>query len=145
MTLDERQDRLKPIVDAYRHIPFVWAMHDCCLFVARCVDAQLGTRFEERAHRDFDYHEAVSAIRAVKAAGGWEPLISRYFGPSVPPGQLELGDVVLGRAKAPFERTSLLGICDEEVFMAPDTAGIAWHPMENALMGWKLMSIPWRM
>ena len=80
-------------------------------------------------------------MRIVKEAGGWESLIGRYFGQSVPAEQLEFGDVVLGHPQPPFERTTLLGICDEELFMAPDSEGLAWLPMANALRGWKIADI----
>jgi len=141
MTPEERQARLSPIVERYRHTPFVWSVHDCVLFAARCVDAQLGTRFEFNILRDYDYHEPVTAVRIVKQAGGWEPLITRYLGPSSNPTELSFGDVVLGHSMPPFERTSLIGICDEELFMAPDQHGLAWVSMENALMGWTLTGI----
>jgi hypothetical protein len=83
----------------------------------------------------------VSALRIVIGAGGWEKLIERYLGPRVQPDRLEFGDVVLGHPNVPFERTTLLGICDEELFMAPDTDGLSWLPMSHALMGWKIADI----
>jgi hypothetical protein len=141
MTADERQQRLAPIVERYRNAPFAWSEHDCALFAARCVDAQLATRFEANIQRDYRYSEPAAALLIIKAAGGWEPIISRYLGPSVPPAELEFGDVVLAHAPAPYERTFLLGICDEERFMAPDTLGLAWVPMQNAVMGWSLKNI----
>jgi len=140
-TLAERESRLRAVVDTYRHIPFSWAEHDCVLFAARCVDAQIGTRFEYNIPRDYRYDGPVSALRIVIGAGGWEKLIERYLGSSVPSNQLEFGDVVLGHSYPPLENTTLLGICDEELFMAPDIDGISWLPMENALMGWKISNI----
>lgn len=141
MTLDERQIMLKPVVEGYRKIPFMWATHDCALFAARCVDAQLGTRFEFNIQRDYRYSEAVSAVRLVKESGGWDAIIGRYLGPPVAPDLLQFGDVVLGCAKPPFERTTLLGICDEELFMVPDENGLSWMPMSQAQKGWRLADI----
>lgn len=145
MMLDERQELLTPIIEAYRYVPFVWAVHDCALFAARCVDAQLGTRFESKIQRDYSYNEPVTAIRIVKGAGGWEKIIGRYLGPSVSADCLEFGDVVLGHGLSPFERTALLGICDEEMFMAPGNDRLEWIPMANAQMGWKLTDIKARL
>lgn len=141
---DEREGRLRAVVETYRHERFMWTVHDCVLFAARCVDAQLGTRFEYNIPRDYKYDGAISALRIVVQAGGWEKLIGRYLGPSVSPSELTFGDVVLGHPQAPFERTTLVGICDEELFMAPDSEGLVWLPMANALMGWKLSDIAQR-
>jgi hypothetical protein len=141
---DERQARLAPVIEGYRRTPFTWQVHDCVLLAARCVDAQIGTRLECNIQRDFHYTGPVAALRIVKEAGGWEPLISRYLGPSVVPSELEFGDVVLGHANPPFERTSLIGICDEELFIAPGSECLQWLSMKNAIMGWKIENIPCR-
>jgi hypothetical protein len=139
---DMRYARLSPIIETYRRLPFAWSIHDCVLFAARCVDAQLATQFETFVQRDFKYEGPVSALRIVKDAGGWEPLISRYLGPSVGPEQLTFGDVVLGHNEPPRERTTLMGICDEELFIAPGAFELEWLPMTNAIRGWKLDRIP---
>lgn len=142
LTPDQRQLLLAPVIDGYRKTPFAWALHDCALFAARCVDAQLHTRFEWNILRDYHYESAISAVRIVKEAGGWEPIITRYMGPSVPAESLGFGDVVLAHGPEPFERTSLLGICDEELIMVPGFAGLEWQPMSYALLGWKLENVP---
>jgi hypothetical protein len=143
-TPDERHERLAPVIEAYRKVPFAWNIHDCVLLAARCVDAQIGTRLEYNIQRDFHYTGAVPAIRIVIEAGGWESLISRYLGPSAKPSEIEFGDVVLAHAMSPFERTSVVGICDEELIIVPGTQRLEWLPMANALMGWKLERIPKR-
>lgn len=141
MSYGEREDRLRAVVENYRNIPFQWSVHDCALFAARCVDAQLGTRFEQNIQRDYNYSNAITSLRIVVEAGGWEKIVGRYFGPSVTPEKLGFGDVVLGHSTPPFERTTLLGICDEEMFMVPDTNGLYWVPMSHAIMGWKIPEI----
>lgn len=140
-TREEREARLRAVVEAYRKTPFAWNAHDCVLFAARCVDAQLGTRFEGNIRRDYRYEGAVSALRVVAEAGGWEKIIGRYLGPSVAPEKIEFGDVVLGHGPPPFDRSTMIGVCDEELFMAPDNEGLAWLPMSYAIMGWKLSDI----
>lgn len=137
----EREARLRVVVETYRHTPFAWTFHDCVLFGARCLDAQLGTRFEFNIQRDFRYDGPISALRHVIGAGGWEKLISRYLGPSVPASEVGFGGLVVGKDLPPFERTTLIGVCDEELFMAPGSEGLIWVPMENALMGWSLSGI----
>lgn len=143
-THDEREGRLRAVVETYRNIPFGWTANDCVLFAARCVDAQIGTRFEYNILRDYKYDGPISALRVVVQAGGWEKLIGRYMGASVSAAELEFGDVVLGHPRPPFERTTLVGVCDEELFMAPDSDGLSWLPMSNALMGWKISDIALR-
>lgn len=139
-----REQKLAPVVEAYRNMPFLWAAHDCVLFAARCVDAQIGTFLENLIQRDYRYSSAIEAVRIVKEAGGWEVLVSKLLGPPVPAERLEFGDVVLGHAPEPNERTSLLGICDEELFMAPGIHRLDWLPMSHATLGWKLESVPLR-
>lgn len=134
--------RLSPIIETYRRIPFLWSVHDCVMFTARCVDAQIDTRLETFIQRDFRYDGPVSALRVLKKAGGWEPLISRYLGPSVPPEELEFGDPVLATNAPPMERTELMGICDEELLIAPGPFQLEWLPMKHAIRGWKLDRIP---
>lgn len=141
MSYGEREERLKTVVENYRHVPFAWASHDCVLFAARCVDAQLGTHFEANIFRDYRYSNAISALRIVVSGGGWEAIIGRYLGPPVPAAQVEFGGVVIGHALEPFEATTLVGICDEEMFMAPDTNGLTWLPMSRATMGWNIIDI----
>ncbi len=105
LPFDQRQALLTPVIEGYRKTPFVWRVHDCVLFAARCVDAQIGTRLEANLLRDYQYTGPVPAIRIVKDAGGWEVGISRYLGPSVAPAELEFGDVVLGRANPPATKS----------------------------------------
>jgi hypothetical protein len=84
------------------------------------------------------YHDALSAVRVVKAAGGWEHIVTQFLGPPVPISEAEFGDVILGHANPPLERTVALGICDEEYFMAPGNLGLVWLPMRpNAQRCWK--------
>ena len=136
VTADERERRLSPVVERYRFSPFEWGRHDCVLFAARCVDAQCGSRFEQRIRSEFRYTTAMEALRLIKQSGGFESVVTQFLGPMVPPGELELGDVVLGRGPGQFADCVALGICDEESFMVPDHQGLAWLSMNLARGGW---------
>lgn len=127
------------VVELYRHRAFAWGLADCKTFAATFVDAYTGSEFLAKLERELPpYTAPLAAIRIVQAAGGWEQIISKYLGEPVPLEQAEFGDVVLGCGKAPFERTKVLGICDEELFMAPGAMGLVWLPMStNALKVWK--------
>jgi hypothetical protein len=125
------------VVERYRHALFDWGRIDCKTFAASFVDARCGTHWLAQLQADLPYDDALSAMRLIKAAGGWEAIVTRYLGPPVPINDVEFGDVVLGRANPPLERTVALGICDEECFMAPGNQGLVWFPMSNALRGWK--------
>jgi hypothetical protein len=129
-------DRLGRVIDCYRASSFEWGHHDCVLFAARCVDAQCGSNFEERIRQDFRYGSALSALRLIQEAGGFEAIVSRYLGAAVPASDLKIGDVVLGRGPGIFADCQMLGICDEELFVAPDSQALVWLPMKLALKGW---------
>jgi len=138
MNPTEREQRLAAVIDRYRYWPFTWGEHDCVLFAARCIDAQCDSTFELRLRREFDYHNGISAYRAIKAGGGFERLLSRYLGPAMPPTQAEVGDVVLAQGTAGrFDNQQIIGICDEEKFIAPDELCLSWVPMKFATHVWK--------
>lgn len=126
------------VVEEFRHRPFAWGSSDCKTFAARFVDARTGSDFLRKLEEALPpYMTPLQAIHIVKAAGGWEPLITSYLGEPVPLEQAEFGDVVLTAGAPPFERSRLLGICDEELVMAPAALGLVWLPMSCALKVWK--------
>lgn len=126
------------VVERFRSRPFEWAAADCKSFACAFVDAWAGTDFGARLEQDLPrYLTAIEAIRIIHGAGGWVKIISKYLGDPVDPRSAEFGDVVLGRGAPPFEASQLLGICDEELFMAPGALGLTWLPMSNALQVWK--------
>lgn len=132
------EDAARRVVERFRKVRFEWGVFDCRIFAAAFVDARCGTDWERKLNRELPmYHDALSAVRVVKAAGGWENIVTEFLGPPVPTNEAEFGDVILGHANPPLERTVALGICDEEYFMAPGDNGLVWLPMSNALRCWK--------
>lgn len=124
------------VVERYRNASFEWGHVDCFRFAASFVDARCGTNWLWTLQSELIYSDAVSALRVIAQAGGWEAIVTRYLGPPIPLNEVQFGDVVLGRANPPLERTVALGICDEEYFMAPGALGLVWFPMSNATRGW---------
>lgn len=136
--MSANEQAARRVVEKFRNSRFEWANVDCRIFAAAFVDARCGTNWQATLDRELPrYHDDRSAIEVVKAAGGWEQIVTQFLGPPVPVGQAEFGDVVLGRANPPLERTVALGICDEELFMAPGPRGLVWLPMANAIACWK--------
>lgn len=139
--MDDREKRLRVVVEQYRHVPFQWGVNDCALFSARCWDAQLGTSFESKI-LSLGYDSAISAIRVIQKHGGWEKILADFLlRPPVLKCDLKFGDLVLGHGQNPNtlvrdERTIALGICDDDFFMVPCPVGLYWLPMEYALKGW---------
>ena len=134
------------VVAKYRHAPFDWGTTDCLHFIAEFLDARLDTSYLHRVSMELPfYQDARSAIAVVASFGvganpidAWEAAVTHFLGAPCPIGEVEFGDVVLGRASPPQERTVALGICDEEMFMAPGNQGLVWMPMRpNAVRGWK--------
>lgn len=132
------QEEADAVVEEFRHRRFEWAKADCKSFACAFVDALTGSDFSARLARDLPpYATAVEAINALKVAGGWEVIITKYLGEPVDLNLAAFGDVVLGHGNPPFERSRMLGVCDEELFMAPGALGLEWLPMSNALKVWK--------
>lgn len=134
------------VVERYRHAKFEWGLIDCLHFASDFVDARLGTDYLHRIEAALPpYHSAIEAIRMMHALAppgaepleAWDRLVTGFVGPSAPVSEAAFGDVVLGHDDPPQERCLILGICDEEKFMAPSAHGLVWLNMSNALRVWK--------
>ncbi len=131
------------VVERWRHRKFEYGIFDCWHFCAEFVDARLGTNYLTDVSRALPRYESpIEAVRLVNAAGGWEAIITKFLGPPSPLAEIEFGDVVLGHADPPLERTTVLGICDDDVIMATGSLGLCFFSMKNAIRGWKCRKQP---
>lgn len=126
--------RLRETVQAHRTLPFQWAgrvdSHDCCTFVAACIDEMTGS-----AHVDellTHYSDEESAIAYIASNGGLEQTISLYLGEPKAVTFMQRGDAAL----VVREGREFVGICvGAEIFSAgPD--GLVSNPREFATRAW---------
>lgn len=84
--------RLFDVIEAHRTRAFEWGKNDCCLFVARCIDAMTDSQLESSlASR---YSDEVSALQFIRDSGGLQSAVSSYLGEPAQ-GRATRGDVVL--------------------------------------------------
>lgn len=96
--------RLYGVVEEHRARTFEWGRNDCCLFVARAVDAMTAWELEQQIGSQ--YSDEASALRLIAAHGGLAGAVSAFMGEGNA-GRATRGDVVLfdgGEGEA-------LGIC----------------------------------
>ena len=79
-------------VEDHSDAPFAWGINDCCLFVARVIDAMTETSHElELASQ---YTDEETALAYIASFGSLEAAVSSYLG-QPEPGRPLRGDVVL--------------------------------------------------
>jgi hypothetical protein len=121
--------RLFAVIEAHKSRPFVWGESDCCLFVARCIDAMtdnaLAYLIRER------YHDETSALRFIAEYGSLAAAVSRYLGDPVPRRAVR-GDAVLfdgGEGDA-------VGICMGAKVVAMGPTGLRYVPRSEIKAVW---------
>lgn len=108
-------ERLIDVIAAHESRAFEWGKDDCCLFVARAVDAMTGSDLEARLNSEYD--DEYSALRLIATHGDLAGAVSHFLGQPADT-YAGRGDVVLlagGEGDA-------LGICigPHIVAMGPD-------------------------
>lgn len=89
---EEWPRRLNDAIEAARAQPFIWGQHDCCLFVAGCVDAMTGGNYA--AEYKGKYATAEDAAALLESKGGIEAIIGQTL-KEVAINFAQRGDVVL--------------------------------------------------
>ena len=120
--------------------PFAWGVHDCCLWAADAVHAQVG--IDPAAGLRGRYASALQARRVIAVAGGslagiaaaalGEPLRSPMLACA--------GDVglTLGPAATDDADRATLAVCLGSWWAAPGAHGLALLPMSPAIAAWKV-------
>lgn len=111
--------------------PFCWGQHDCCLWAADAVKAQIG--IDHAAEYRGSYFTELQAARVLRELGGLEELASRA-GPERPPLTAQTGDIGLV-----FDGSrELLGVCVGAHWLVPGTFGLAALPLSAARRAWSV-------
>ena len=84
------EEAARRVVERFRKARFEWGFTDCRVFAASFVDARCGTDWMRTLDRELPrYQDPYSAVRIVKAAGGWEHIVTQFLGPPVPTSEAE--------------------------------------------------------
>ena len=115
-----------------QHAPFVWGVHDCCLWAADAVQAITGQDLAEGLRGT--YHTAAQAARMLEQAGGVRGVATAALGNAVSPKLASVGDVVLFRQAG----RELLAVCNGSTALAVGPAGLEPLGMGTALAVWRV-------
>lgn len=124
-------EKLLEVMADHERREFVWGQDDCCLFVARCIDAMTGSEVETAIAAEYD--DEPSALRLIAKHGGLAGAVIHFLGEPVEV-YAGRGDVVLidgGEGDA-------LGIClgSHIIAMGPD--GLRRVPRKEILKVWRV-------
>lgn len=127
-------DRLWETIETRRALPFRWGeidgAHDCCTFVAACVDSMTGSTLVEALRAE--YHDQDSANAYIARAGGLEAAITSHLGQPKPVGFMKRGDVAIVEAGG----IRFAGICIGPHIVSAGPEGLGMNPASSALTVW---------
>ena len=138
MAFQRRPDwmtRLQECVDNARLLPFVYGVHDCCLWAAHCVDAMCDTHLAVDVLDRLNYHDKESADAAIAAAGSLHELVSEFMGAPISAKFAAPGDMVVARDPAGLP---IVAIVVGHTLVAPGEGGISVLPYSSAVLCWKV-------
>ncbi|CAN5439712.1 hypothetical protein BH10PSE18_BH10PSE18_19120 [soil metagenome] len=134
---------LDAFVAARRNVPFEYFRHDCVLIAADWVLAKTGRDplADLRAPGGpLDKRSLLTALRVIRAAGGFELAASARLGPALPGLMAQRGDVVLARSGGKIGRVSgySFGICTGANLVAPGNERLEFLPMSAGVAAWRI-------
>jgi hypothetical protein len=98
-------DCLWETIEAHKSIAFEYGVHDCCTFVAKCLDAMHGS---DRLKQILgEYHDEGTAKALIASQGGLKDTVSYFLGAPSLSHHARRGDVLLVETDA----GESVGIC----------------------------------
>lgn len=134
---------LDAFIEARRGLPFVYFEQDCAHIAADWVLEKTGRdplavlRGEGGA---LEPKRLITALRAVRAAGGFVAIGDQLLGEHVPPLLAQRGDVVLVLSGRPIGRVSgyTFGICTGANIVVPDNDGLVFRALTTGVAAWRV-------
>lgn len=123
--------RMFDVVTAHQDRAFEWGSADCCLFVARVIDAMTDSDLE--AQISARYSDEASALRFIAEHGSLEDAVSFYLGDlqAVSP---QRGDAVLIHGGEDFA----VGVCLGGSVAGMGPRGLHLLPVSEVIGVWKV-------
>ena len=129
--LHDWMPRLAAVVVARMGAPFVWGLHDCCVFAADCVQAVTGR--DLGADLRGSYRTEREAARLLHRLGGVASLAADRLGPVVPAASAAPGDIGLCRLNG----RDCLAVCVGGHFLAPGHCGLVAIGLPDIARAWR--------
>jgi hypothetical protein len=135
MRLVDWRARLDAAIAAHRKMPFRWGggstSHDCCTFVASCVDAMTGGDVLERLQRC--YFNRGTAFRFIEDSGGLEAAMAGFLGQVLRTRPVDGNPVLVGAG------TNLMaGIYSRGLILVASSCGLLELPIVEAIAHWEI-------
>jgi len=118
-------------VEAYRHEPFRWGVHDCALFCADVIQAMTGIDFAEQFRGRYENREEAEKFYP----NGLREFVGRFLYPEISPKFAQRGDVVF------FDSPGFgnaLGICIGHMVASSRERGMEFIPMHQWIAAWRI-------
>jgi hypothetical protein len=139
MRREDWTQHLHAVIEAARFKSFAWGQHDCCLFVADCIDAVMGTNYAATWRGSYESEEAAHNI--LQSTGGIEAMLSGVFR-EIPKNFSSRGDVVLldlphqpeGLVRQPLGVVDLSG----RHIATAGLDGLKFAPLRFVIKGWRI-------
>jgi hypothetical protein len=131
MRRDDWVEQMWLAIEDHADTEFVWGVNDCCLFVARVVDAMTDSDIETQLNAAYTDEE--TALAYIASFGSLEAAVSSHLG-QPEPGRPLRGDVVLidgGDGPA-------LGILVGGYIAGMGPNGFVYLPRSEALQRWAI-------
>lgn len=124
-------DQMHCVIDQHADAKFEWGRNDCCLFVARVVDAMCDTDHESALSQN--YHDEETALAYIKESGDIAQAVSTYIG-EPKTGRPSRGDVVLFRG----QNGETLGVCVDRSIVAMGAIGTVRVARDAIICYWSI-------
>lgn len=132
MRVDRWENRLLEIIDEWKSRPFEWAVNDCCVFAARCVDVITGSDWVGDLGQC--YHDKASAYAYIAAEGSIEASVTKRLGDPVPRLLARRGDACLvDTPDGPG-----VAVCVGSVALIPGPNGLISKPLRSVIKAWRV-------
>lgn len=123
--------RMFDVVSEHQNRDFEWGGADCCLFVARVIDAMTDSDLEVQICTR--YSDEPSALRFIAEHGSLEDAVSFYLGDIVS-GSPQRGDAVLIHGGEDFA----MGICLGGTVAGMGPNGLKLLPLSEVIGVWRV-------
>lgn len=128
--LPDAAARLRSLVEARMPAPFAWGVHDCALWAADAIQAQLGADPAQALRGR--YRTQLGALRLVAPLGGLPGVAAAVLGaPLRSPLLACAGDVG-------YTRQGALAVCAGETWLVATREGMGHLPLADAVQAWRV-------
>lgn len=134
---------LDAFIAARRALPFAYFSQDCGHIAADWVLEKTGADPLAALRGEggpFESKRLLTALRAVRAAGGFIALGDQLLGAHIAPLLAQRGDVVLILSGRPIRRVSgyTFGVCTGANIVVPDNDGLVFQPLSAGVAAWSV-------